>query len=143
MIIYLDTSAFIKLYVDEPGADMVRASVAANPIHTHWIAYAEMRATLARLHRMGYQTAGAYREHKREFEADWKAVNAILPDEQMLRRAGELAERFRLRGYDSVHLAAAESLRVGRATDFLRFASFDHLLNQSAEELGLRLLMAD
>ena len=28
MILYLDTSAFIKLYVNEPGADIIRAAVA-------------------------------------------------------------------------------------------------------------------
>ena len=140
MIFYLDTSAFIKLYVAEVGSDAVHAAVAGSALHTHWITYAEMRAVLARLHRMGYQTDEAYREHKREFETDWKAVNTIVPDERMMRRAGDLAERFGLRGYDSVHLAAAESLRVGQGEDILRFASFDRLLNQAAEELGLRLL---
>ena len=29
MILYLDTSAFIKLYVNETGADIIRAAVAA------------------------------------------------------------------------------------------------------------------
>lgn len=140
MILYLDTSAFIKLYVEERGSDTMRAAISASLLHTHWITYAEMRAALARLHRMGYQTDDAYREHKREFETDWKAINTILPDERILRRAGDLAERFGLRGYDSVHLAAAESLRVEQRADLLRFASFDQLLNQSAEELGLPLL---
>lgn len=144
MILYLDTSAFIKLYVNEPGAEAVRAAVAgAERIHAHWIAYPEMRAALARLHRMGRQTADAYREHKREFEADWKALSAILPTEHSLRRAGELTERYSLRGYDSVHLAAAESLLIGHGSDFLRFASFDHALNAAASAVGLSLLAAD
>lgn len=144
MILYLDTSAFIKLYVNEPGAEAVRAAVAgAEQIHAHWIAYPEMRAALARLHRMGRQTADAYREHKREFEADWRALNAILPTEHSLRRAGELTERYNLRGYDSVHLAAAESLLIGHGSDFLRFASFDHALNAAASAVGLSLLAAD
>ena len=144
MILYLGTSAFIKLYVNEAGAETVRAAVAgAQRIHTHWIAYPEMRAALARLHRMGRQTADVHREHKREFEADWRALNAILPTEHCLRRAGELAERFSLRGYDSVHLAAAESLLIGHAGGFLSFASFDHALNAAAAALGLRLLVAD
>ena len=143
MILYLDTSAFIKLYVNEPGAETVRAAVVdAERIHTHWIAYPEMRAALARLHRMGRQTADAYREHKREFEADWRALNAVLPTEHSLRRAGELAERFNLRGYDSTHLAAAESLLIGHGSGFLSFASFDHALNAAAAAVGLRLRVA-
>jgi uncharacterized protein len=140
LILYLDTSAFVKLYVEEQGSEIIRGAVVESLLHTHWITYPEMRAALARLHRMGYQTDNAYREHKLEFESDWKAVNAVLPDERILRRAGELTERFGLRGYDSVHLAAAESLRVGQGADLLRFASFDERLNQSAAELGLSLL---
>ena len=140
MILYLDTSAFIKLYVQEPGADLVRTTTtSAGAVHSHWIAYAEMRAALARLHRMGRQMAAEYREHKREFEADWQAISAVMPDERALRRAGELADRFGLRGYDSMHLAAAESLLVGRGKDYLHFLSFDRALNEAAKDLGMRL----
>ena len=140
MILYLDTSAFIKLYVGEPGAEIVRPAVAkATLIHSHWITYPEMRSALARLFRMRRETADAHKRHKLEFEADWKTVYAMLPDERLLRRAGELAERFSLRGYDSVHLAAAESL-ISHTRDFLYFASFDNALNDTASELGLRLL---
>ena len=141
MILYLDTSAFIKLYVNEPGADIIRAAVAeTDQVHAHWITYPEMRSALARLHRMGRPSSEMFNRCKREFEKDWDLVSAIMLDERVLRRAGELAERHGMRGYDSVHLAAAESLRVGHGADFLCFASFDHQLNQSAQELGLRLL---
>ena len=141
MILYLDTSAFIKLYVNEPNADVVRAAVAgADQVHAHWVAYPEMRSALARLHRMGRQDAKTFDQCKREFERDWDLISPILPDEHILRRSGELAEHFGLRGYDSVHLAAAESLRVGQGADLLRFASFDERLNQSAAELGLPVL---
>jgi len=141
LILYLDTSAFIKLYVGEPGADRIRVAVAeAGQVHAHWIAYPEMRSALARLYRMGRQDAQTFDQCKRDFERDWGLLSPVLPDERILRRAGELAERFGLRGYDSVHLAAAESLRVGQGENSLRFACFDTRLNQSAEELGLRLL---
>ena len=95
MILYLDTSAFIKLYVNEPGAEVIRAAVAeAVQVHAHWVAYPEMRSALARLHRMGRQSVEMFKRCKRDFERDWELVSAILPDERMLRRAGELAERF-------------------------------------------------
>lgn len=142
MILYLDTSAFIKLYVDEPGAPVVRRAVAhAAMVHTHWIAYPEMCAALARLYRMGRQTVKAHRRHQEEFEKDWRAVHAILPDERIFRRAGALADQFRLRGYDSVHLAAAESIwsHVSESTGF-RFAAFDKPLAEAASVLGMVLL---
>ena len=48
MILYLDTSAFLKLYLEESRSDAVRGLVArAAAIYTHLIAYAEMRAALA------------------------------------------------------------------------------------------------
>jgi uncharacterized protein len=141
LILYLDTSAFIKLYVNEPGAKIMRDAVAdAAQVHAHWIAYPEMRAVLARLQRMSRQSMEVFNRSKRDFEKDWDLVSAILPDERLLRRAGELAERLGLRGYDSVHLAAAESLHVGHGMGFLCFASFDDRLNQAAAELGLKLL---
>lgn len=141
MILYLDTSAFIKLYVNEPGADIIRAAVAeAVQVHAHWVAYPEMRSALGRLHRMGRQSMEMFNRCKRDFERDWDLVSAILPDERVLRRAGELAERFSLRGYASVHLAAAESLSVRDVTEFLSFASFDNQLNHAAADLGLQLL---
>lgn len=143
MILYLDTSAFVKLYVDEPGAAVVRGAVAeAAMVHAHWIAYPEMRAALARLHRMGRQGGDAYQQHRREFEADWRAVDAIMPDEPMLRRAGALTEQFRLRAYDSLHLAAAETVwsRIPAGADF-RFAVFDKALTAASTTLGMPLLL--
>ncbi len=139
MILYLDTSAFIKLYVDEPGASVVRGAVGrATAVHTHWIAYPEMCAALARLHRMGRQTANAYRQHRREFETDWRAIYAIMPDERVLRRAGVLTEQFGLRGYDAVHLGAAESIwsYVPEDMDF-RFGAFDQALTGASTALGM------
>ena len=56
----------------------------------------------------------------------------------LVRRAGVLAERHRLRGYDAVQLSAAVDLRVAGAAD-VAFASFDTRLNQAArrERMGL------
>ncbi len=136
MILYLDTSAFIKLYVAEPGADRVHEAVErAQALHTHLITYAEIRATLARLHRAGRESAASHRQH--EFERDWETMAITIPDERMVRRAGDFAERYKLRGYDSVHLAAAESLVIDRRHP-VHFASFDDSLNQGAGKLGLR-----
>lgn len=142
MILYLDTSAYVRVYVREAGHDLIwNAAQSASEIATHLIAYAEMRAALARMQRMGRLIAAEVDSIKETFERDWRMTFQIAPTEAMIRRAGDLAERFSLRGYDSVHLAAAESLRVGQGADLLRFASFDERLNQSAAELGLPLLV--
>jgi predicted nucleic acid-binding protein len=58
------------------------------------------------------------------------------PDSGIVRRAGDLAEQFRLRAYDAIHLASAE--RIFRDTrSQVRFACFDAALNRAASTLGL------
>ena len=47
-------------------------------------------------------------------------------------RAGDLAERYRLRGYDSVHLASF--LEIATRADAVQFSSFDADLNQAARK---------
>lgn len=143
MIIYLDTSALLKLYVNEPEAVAVRRAVSsARTLYTHLVAYAEMRSAFAKAVRLGRITSTAAARHRRELDRDWEQFSVLTPDQPMIRHAGDLAERFSLRGYDSVHLAAAESLLAGHGGGFLSFASFDHALNAAAQAVGLRLLAA-
>lgn len=144
MIVYLDTSALLKLYVSEPGAMAVRRAVsAATTSFTHLIAYAEMCAAFAKAVRLKRITTAAAAKHRRELDRDWEQFGILLPDQAMIHRAGDIAERFALRGYDSVHLAAAESLFLSHGKDLLHFASFDGGLNEAASNIGLRLLATD
>ena len=140
MILYLDTSAAIKLYVREVGHDLVRdVANAASAIATCLISYAEMRAVFARLRREDRLSEEDFNSVKAAFDDDWRALVRIQVEEAVLRRAGDLAEAFALRGYDSVQLAAADHLRSGSGRPVL-FASFDHRLNEAASLLGCQLL---
>jgi hypothetical protein len=57
--------------------------------------------------------------------------------EPLIRRAADLAGRYRLRGYDSVHLAAAESaFGVFRNHVPFHFAVFDGELSDAAKQVG-------
>jgi len=56
MILYLDTSALVKVYVEEEGSPLVQGLIAgASLVATSRIAYAEARAALARASREGAQ----------------------------------------------------------------------------------------
>lgn len=141
MILFLDTCACIKLYIDEPGHDVVAQAVhGADSVAAHVIAYAEMRAALAKLRRMKRLSDAGLASIRESFEKDWGRAVLVAPAEPMIRRAGDLAERFGLRGNESVHLAAAESLLLARQRIPVCFASFDESLNEAAARLGLRLL---
>jgi predicted nucleic acid-binding protein len=142
MILYLDTSAFVKLYVDEPGSVNLREALArAKAVYTHQITYVEIRAAFAKIHGMKRISVEALESIKQAFEQDWMAIGVIGVNESLIRRAGDLAEILALRGYDSVHLAATEALHVQKSsgTDFC-FAGFDQKLNQGASRLGIALL---
>ncbi len=141
MTLYLDTSSLIKLYVAEAGTDLVRRLVGdAAVVATSAITYAETRAALARLRREGELSRSRFASAKGEFEEQWPAYLTLEVTDSLSRVAGGLAERYRLRGYDSVHLAsfAAVARRAGpRET---RFSSFDDRLNRAARDLGRTLV---
>lgn len=143
MIVYLDTSALVKAYVDDTGTDIVLEHLqAADIAASHEIAYVEARSAYVRLARDGRLTQSELDQVKTEFESDWKRYAIVGSDPAFLRRAAELAEAFALRAYDSVHLAAAEYM-AGGVDDPVTFLCFDRKLCQAASVLRLRLTQAD
>lgn len=138
MIVYLDTSALVKLYIDEPGSVAVATCVErATAVTTARATYAEARAAFARYRREGGLTPAGLRQVVRDLDTEWGAYNVVEIHEPLVRRAGALAERHALRGYDAIQLAAA--LEVRFATADLEFASFDGRLNHAASRERLRL----
>jgi predicted nucleic acid-binding protein len=135
--LYLDTSSLVKLYVAEPCSDAVRGLVAqANVVATSGIAYPEARAALARRRRERALTVGAFTRAKRAFEDDWTKFLAVEVSASVCREAGELAERYRLRGYDAVHLASYLEIARGAGVAETQFSSFDDRLNRAAQTAG-------
>ena len=136
MTLYLDTSSLVKLYVHEADTGAVRRLVdGAALVATSQIAYPETRAALARRRREGALSAGAFATAKRAFDADWARYVAVEVTASLCREAGELAERLRLRGFDSVHLASfAELVRRVGSRD-ARFSTFDERLAGASRAL--------
>ena len=132
MTLYLDTSSLFKLYVEEPGSDDVRQELSeASAGATSLVTYAEARAAFARVRRLGSITAAGLRSVKRDFESDWSIYVIIPPSDAICRSAGDLAERYGLRGFDSIHLATFLHLANNDPSE-VRFSSFDHDLSRAA-----------
>ena len=111
MIVYLDTSSLVKLYVEEEGETDVAAIVKnARVAATSMIAYAEARAAFARGFREGSFTKRAYKTLLLSFEKDWINCLQVKVSQDLIRRAGDLAEKHGLRGFDAIHLSSAISL---------------------------------
>lgn len=137
MILYLDTSAVVKLYVEEEGSDKVKAAwEQARVVATSRIGYVEARAAFARAKREARLHAQEHRQTVEDLDRDWDSYFILEVTEGLVRRAGALAEDHALRAYDALHLASALTLRdrVQRAVTFL---CFDEQLEAAARGEGL------
>lgn len=139
MIVYLDTSAIVKLYAAESeSAEVKRLFNDAQEIASSLLAYAETRSALARKHRMRQMSEKQLNTSRDEFEADWASFIKVSVDGYLIRVAGDLAERFSLKAYDAIHLASADQIqREVRSPTW--FVCFDAALSRAASSLGLKL----
>lgn len=137
MIVYLDTSALVKLYAaEEDGRELVRRAVEESErIATSTVAYAEARAGFARKQREGIFTVDELRRAISDLDEDWPTYARLNVYDPVVYLAGRLAERHALRGYDSVHLASA--VRLSARFEDLRFLAFDDRLNDAARSADL------
>ena len=112
MIAYFDTSAVVRLLVAEPGSARA-ASLwdGADRVVSVRLMYPETRAALAQAERLGRLTARQLRDAVTQFDSVFEEIDIVEVDDDLARRAGELAEVRQLRGYDAVHLAAADRVR--------------------------------
>lgn len=137
MRLYLDTSALVKLYVEEEGSASVRQAVErAEMVATSAIAYVEARAAFSRRHRERRLSSSDYRRMIREFDADWQHYISLEVTDSLIRKAAELAGTHALRAYDAIHLASAKLLRE-RLKEPVLFSSWDSDLVAAARREDL------
>jgi predicted nucleic acid-binding protein len=137
MILYLDTNALIKLYVEEEGADTVRRMrEGTRVVATSRLACAEARAALARAQREGRICMQDYRQVVEDLDRDWESYFVLEVTEGLVRQAGDLAERHALRACDALHLASALLLHERVRLD-ITFLCFDERLEEAAQAVDL------
>ena len=138
MILYLDTSALVKLYVEEVYSDQVIKQAGRTEISaTSRIAYVETLSGIARKLRDGDMSRKEHEVLLEEFENDWNNFLVIEVTEEICRISGELLRSPLLRAFDAIHLASAVLLRRKIKED-VWFSSFDKLLNVAAQAEGLK-----
>lgn len=139
MSVFLDSSALVKRYADEVGADVVRgienAVVSA-------VARVEVPAAIWRKQRLGELTATDAALLVAQFEWEWNGDEAsdaafavVVLGDAVLEEAALACARHALRAYDAVQLASA---LLARAADpgLSRFACFDDALSAAAAQEG-------
>lgn len=134
MLLYLDASAIVKLYVEEEHSELVAQAVdAADILSSVIIAYTEVQRTLFQRLPTEFQALTV------EFSQHWQDYLVLPVDDWLVRHAAVLAQGYGLKTLDSLHLAAANFARQEAQEPFC-FACFDRKLNAAASLLGLETL---
>jgi predicted nucleic acid-binding protein len=138
MILYLETSNLVKLYVqEEESGDVAKLVSDAEAVATSIIGYAEARTAFARKLREKGISDEDHKRIKDDLDRDWESIFVIKLTDAVVRSAGDLAEKRNLRGFDALHLASALELQKAIPLPVL-FSSSDARLLESAKKEGLQ-----
>ncbi len=136
-IVYFDSSALVKLLVEEDGSDLAAAVWdRCDAAVSSRLAYAEVRAALAAAGRARRLRPIDLGRAEAAWEDYWAATRAVELTEVVGLHAGQLAGAHALRGADAIHLASL--FAVGADTTV--FAAWDRRLRDGARVLGVQLL---
>ncbi len=137
MIQYLDSSAFVKRYVGEPGSAAVRALFRGrHHLAMVRVGHAEVLASLARRCREGSLTSTARDDIFSDIRDDLQVMTIVEIRPALMARVSALVPKQPLRGYDAVHIAAALVLQDKGIP--VRFWVADRTLAAAAVAEGLR-----
>ncbi|HET8970623.1 MAG TPA: type II toxin-antitoxin system VapC family toxin, partial [Candidatus Nanopelagicales bacterium] len=111
-IVYFDSSALVKLIVEEDGSDTAAALWdGCDAAVSSRLAYPEVRAALAAAGRARRLGAAQRVQAERMWEEFWAAMRVVELTEAITTHAGQLAAEHALGGAGAVHLASG--LAVG------------------------------
>lgn len=127
MTLYVDSSALLKRYVDEPDSERVDELLSSDTqLVTGRHAVVEVRRNLARL-----LEPAAARAARAALADDLSSFSLVELDAGTCELAASIAEQMGVRSLDALHLGAAR--RLGTA---LTFVTFDVRQAQAARSLG-------
>ena len=131
MTMYVDTSALLKRYIEEPESNRVESFLAADPeLVTGRHTIVEMRRNLSRL-----LHGTALHDSRVNFAIDLASFAVVELDAATCELAATIAEQTGVRTLDALHLGAAR--RLGTALTFL---TFDIRQTQAARQLGFQVV---
>ena len=150
-MLYVDSSALLKHYVQEVGTDALKAKLQEHSRYAPGvlisdIGYAEVLATFARRLRENPLLIGETNRLGAEFQYDWLfRLTRVELDIGVLGYIHDLVRKHPLRGADAIHLASALWLRDTLKLDSkmrlaggpLIFATSDNQLKNAARVVGL------
>lgn len=139
LILYLDTSALVKRYFQEPYSDdIISMWKSVTQIVTSFVAYAETMASIYRKKREADLKDRIVRKITDSFKQDWETFIHVEVNDELKGYIDRVIERHPLRGFDAIHLASAMVIYEIIPENFV-FACFDNRLARAAQSEGLEI----
>ena len=143
MILYLDTSALVKRYFEEPYTEAVITKWReAKEIVTSSAAYAESMAVFYRKQREAAIDDALIEQIVSDLRTDWSSFIRIQVNDELNEYIDKAIASYPLRGFDAIHLASAMIMHEKFQADLL-FSCFDQKLSQAAQAEGIRTFPVD
>ncbi len=134
---YFDSSALVKLVIEEDGSDEAAALWdGADAVLSSRVAYAEVRAALATARRARLLTSQQLTYGKQLWTGLWNGLRIVELSGEVATLSGDLAEHHALSGFDAIHLASAVLL----SPEQLVVATWDARLHAAVDAAGLAAL---
>jgi len=138
----VDSSALVKLLLDEPGRQVVvRAVEEAGVWATSRLSDVECGAALGRAHREGRIGRRQLAEMAETLDEVWQGATVVELDERIAAAAVAIARDHPVRASDAIHLASA--IAIAPPSGGATFACYDRRLWEVAGVLGLERLPLD
>ncbi len=129
-----DSSAFVKLLIDEPGSELAEQLWnEADTVAASRLALPEVSAALSAARRSARLDEVSERTARRAWSTYWAATDVVELTVAVAADAADLARQLLLGGADAVHLASARTLS---ASDPI-LVSWDRRLSAGALDAGL------
>jgi predicted nucleic acid-binding protein len=134
-MIYLDSSALVKRYVEEDGSDKVQLLISETDIvFVCRLAYPETLSAITRRQRIGDISDRSFKRVKEQFKSDWEGMTIVEIRNETLQFVDVIIDRYALKGADSVHLSSALWLKRIMKSDIAFVASDVALLVAAQKE---------
>lgn len=137
-VAYLDTSAFLRLFIDEGGMDKTWVAIQEiNTLYASRLVLTEACVTLARLKRGSRVSQEEYQAARQAMQDFWvSSITSVPLSESIHQAAGDLALTHPLRSAGALHLATALDMRRSLPKDLpAGFLAYDLDLLKAAAAL--------
>lgn len=137
MIVFLDTSAWVKQFIDEDGTQEIQefllniSRAEDTRLSASAVTYAEMHATFRRALKGKRIPEEQYHQAVLDFDEQWENIDIPDVHEDLIRQSGKLAQEYALKGCDAFQLASASEIKADV------FVCADDDLQNAAQEIDL------